>query len=121
MVQEANEWMQEDAAAAMNEESGDDDDDMESLFNWNTRKTMHKSFRPKTMRLDWWEASDEVKKSFVKKLFPEIDLGTIFENNECTICMTDKPSGMFLPCKHVVVCKSCRLADTFKKCHVCRR
>merc|ERR1719291_167470 len=98
------------------EDDSDNDSHDDNPFYEDFNKKMDKSFRPKTMRLDWWEASDVVKKNFVNKLFPNIDLSTIFEDKECTICMTDKPSGMFLPCKHVVVCKSCRLADSFKKC-----
>ena len=44
---------------------------------------------------------------------------TIFEANQCTICMDDKLEIVFIPCKHMISCHKC--ACKLKNCPNCRK
>ncbi|KJH45988.1 hypothetical protein DICVIV_07946 [Dictyocaulus viviparus] len=39
---------------------------------------------------------------------------------ECCICLATKPSVLFLPCRHMVVCDSCHAESTISECPTCR-
>ena len=45
---------------------------------------------------------------------------TPFTNNECCICLTEKPEIVLLPCLHKAICLQCEEKGKLTKCPTCR-
>jgi hypothetical protein len=70
-----------------------------------------------------------VKKNNIKILSDvqenrEVDINiTVYEVNECVICLDSKPEKVFYPCGHQCCCNACiiGLRNSTNKCPLCRR
>ena len=45
----------------------------------------------------------------------------VFTEDNCLVCIDNKPNILFLPCNHLVVCNKCENSGKFKYCIKCRK
>ena len=50
----------------------------------------------------------------------EVTIGTAITENECIVCLENKPNVLYTNCLHRCVCDSCDFKGEFSKCPMCR-
>ena len=45
----------------------------------------------------------------------------VFTEDNCLVCLENKPNILFLPCNHLIVCEECESNGKFKYCVKCRK
>ena len=53
-----------------------------------------------------------------KKMSPVVDVKKI-QFPDCVVCMEQVVGGIFLPCAHIVTCRTCCFLPTIKNCPLC--
>ena len=61
----------------------------------------------------------ESEKEDYIEIIPVIE--DVFKIEECSICLTNTPNIINIPCLHLTICKECEEKGKFKKCVTCRK
>ena len=51
----------------------------------------------------------------------KVPIEDVFKIEECSVCLTNTPNIINIPCLHLSICKECEEKGKFKKCVTCRR